>query len=105
MNLFERVRALLDGPRSRAEVRATAHQAGLWLEDETLNRALASLRRRAENTWLTSWDTAVREECWRELHRIDLFVRDLQRLLADEQVAATAEAKRTRRREAAGTGT
>lgn len=92
--MLNRLRDLL---RSRlpTERAALARQAGEWLENETLNVALAAMRDSAVKTWMMTGSRKKQRECWHELRRIDAFVRVLRKLVEKD----TAERMLERRRE------
>ncbi len=94
--MFDQIRELLARRKDERVLKETARRAAEWLEDETLNMALAGMRNAALNTWVSSTDPVVRERAWYEMHRISLFVRELRNLIGDEK-AATAAKKRAER--------
>ena len=94
--MFDRIRELLAKRQDEREVRAVAQRAAEWLEDETLNIALAGMRNAALNTWIASPDPAVQSRAWYEMHRISLFTRELRRLVENERAASAAETRAKR---------
>lgn len=95
MTLIERINHLLRR-RDRHEGQRIARDAEQWLQDETLNMALALMRRKAIEKWAQSPDVRVQRECWRALRAIDSFTRALKGFVEAEKVET---AKENRRRE------
>lgn len=91
--MFERIKELLARRQDEREVREIARRAADWLEDDTLNMALAGMRNAALNTWISSPDPVVQSRAWYEMHRISLFTRELRRLVENERVATATEAR------------
>lgn len=93
-NVFEQVRMYLAARKDRRVQKALAVSAAAWLDDDTLNQALATMRRATENTWLTSKDPEVRERCWLEMQRINKFVESLKGLVQTETAELAIEKRR-----------
>jgi len=55
------------------------YAAARWLEDETLNAALAEVRAKAIDVWRASRDPETRERAWLMLQQTDLFVVELEK--------------------------
>jgi len=55
------------------------HAAARWLEDDTLNGALAEVRAKAVDVWRVSRDPETRERAWLMLQQTDLFVIELEK--------------------------
>lgn len=96
MTLVERINHLLRR-RSRAEERRIAREADQWLNDETLNMALALMRRKAMEKWAESPDVRVQRECWRALRAIDSFTRALKGFIEADKHETAKEDRRDRR--------
>lgn len=77
--MIERIRDLLRR-RPAGEREQQRAQAAAWLEDETLNTALATLRHRTITAWSRAQTPELREECWRTLQTIQGFVAALRQL-------------------------
>lgn len=84
--------ALKDDVTRRRRGRA----AEVWLEDETLDAALAQMRQDALGLWYESADPAVRERCWFEVHRIDAFAQRLRAFVQDAALVQRRDESRER---------
>jgi hypothetical protein len=68
--------------------------AARWLEDETLNAALAEIRNQAIEVWAASRDPETRERAWLMFQQTDLFTSALDQALTRKEIQDTADSKR-----------
>lgn len=91
--MIERIRTYLAARKDRTTAGRLARTAHLWLEDETLNTALAVIRQKAMQTWANSPDLETQRECWRMIQSTNSLVGAL-RALQTQGKFDEAEAKR-----------
>lgn len=85
--MMTRIRAWLAARKTPEGAARLAKQAELWLEDDTLNTALAVMRGKAIDQWTRSTTLEAREECWRSLQHINSFTAALRSLTVPNSVA------------------
>lgn len=97
MRLWARCKAIL-APLTPEGVRRYGAEAAQWLEDPVLDRAIAQMRQAALDKWYAARESAQRELCWYELHRIDTFVGLLHKQITDAKVQDDRERRMERAR-------
>lgn len=97
--LLEQVQTWL-APRSETDTIRLGRQAEQWLAGDPANVALARMRQDALNRWYTAATTEERERCWFEVHRIDVLVQQVQRLVKDAALASQRSDTREKQRRA-----
>lgn len=85
MTWYDRVLALVK-PQESVQATTTAKYAMRWMQDDTLNRAIAKIRHETIETWHESRDPETRERAWLMLQAVDLFVERLVGLVENEKV-------------------
>lgn len=80
--------------RDAAHIGQQGAAAARWLEDETLNAALAEVRSQAIEVWTASRDPETRERAWLMYQQTDLFVSALQQALTRKEIQDAADQRR-----------
>lgn len=84
--------------RNDERIGAEAVNALRWLEDETLNAALAEVRDGIISTWTLSRDPETRERAWLMLQQTNLFVGALKDAVTRKEIQDKANAQAARKK-------
>jgi hypothetical protein len=86
-------------PRKTHEIRALGREADRWLQDDTLNIALAKLREENYNAWRAAANPESQHRGWLMALVIDQFAGHLASMVEDSRVVEKLE-EQERKREA-----
>lgn len=96
--MMNRIRQWLISASDKDASLLVAPKAEAWLQDETLNAALAEIRQNTLDAWYASKDPEARERAWITMHLTDQFVAALNSLVVRAQAHTRAEELYTIRR-------
>lgn len=97
MSFYTAVKAKLFNRHDAETIDRDGYAAARWLEDPTLNSALAELREGAIDAWRVSRDPETRERAWLMLQQTDLFVQELTAAMQRQQTQKELQARQERK--------